>query len=751
MHPQARKSFTFIDLFAGAGGFSEGFLQAELDGASFDFLFASDINENCELTHRMRYNEQLGLDMRFLCKSIRADDFIPSMLAELRRADGTLPLIDVVCGGPPCQSFSLAGKRRLNDKKDDLFSHYLDVIAVLRPKYFVMENVLGILTKDGGKHRARIMREIASIVDHERIDALIVAARQLAATHRNDQDVLWGSYALEAWLHEARERWATWHSSRNEAAVSSDGRATSSAYATLQAQLRDITSTSVAYKVSKTDRDILTVRHSLNLLAQSTALASVRTELRGLRNALPDGACASAIDAFLASTTHPALRDAARRAALRLAERFGAASAEFRGLASSIAGIAGSETEDGCSSPIARPHRLTAVLAELRSLHSDALGDGVKVLCAVEALVLYRADARRLRQHLAELKGYADIGDDALVEVFDDCLTQLDVSEAVAGAAESLVGAPDAVRAVLQLLDAPVSELLAALAQHDELRPLVEEARLYRLSTERRGAVEGPWVLNAADYGVPQTRQRVAFVGIRRDQPDVHKPDRTVDVPVTVYEALWDLDTLDECVRASAYGEPHRVESHETLRRTRSMDGRTSIGSDGRTYADWSRTGRLRAGLPRGGAAHRASAAAAPTVQELHNHEASNHNPTVRARMQQMIDAGGWSEALRASLAERDLGTEKRDYTVLDPAGQAPTVMTIADDFVHYRVPRAPTVREMARLQSFDDDFVFQGKRTTGGDRRKDEVPQYTLVGNAVPPLMARAVAMSLLRSLVKA
>ena len=50
------------------------------------------------------------------------------------------------------------------------------------------------------------------------------------------------------------------------------------------------------------------------------------------------------------------------------------------------------------------------------------------------------------------------------------------------------------------------------------------------------------------------------------------------------------------------------------------------------------------------------------------------------------------------------------------------------------------TVREMARLQSFDDSFVFQGKRTTGGDMRKSDIPQYTLVGNAVPPLMARAI-----------
>ena len=56
---------TFIDMFAGAGGFSEGFLQAEAGEKHFDFLLASDINPTCEVTHRMRYNRQLGLPTAF--------------------------------------------------------------------------------------------------------------------------------------------------------------------------------------------------------------------------------------------------------------------------------------------------------------------------------------------------------------------------------------------------------------------------------------------------------------------------------------------------------------------------------------------------------------------------------------------------------------------------------------------------------------------------------------------------------------
>ena len=54
----------------------------------------------------------------------------------------------------------------------------------------------------------------------------------------------------------------------------------------------------------------------------------------------------------------------------------------------------------------------------------------------------------------------------------------------------------------------------------------------------------------------------------------------------------------------------------------------------------------------------------------------------------------------------------------------------------------------MARLQSFDDSFVFQGKRTTGGEMRKFETPQFTMVGNAVPPLMARAIGNVILENI---
>ncbi|MED3910567.1 DNA cytosine methyltransferase [Peribacillus simplex] len=85
--------------------------------------------------------------------------------------------------------------------------------------------------------------------------------------------------------------------------------------------------------------------------------------------------------------------------------------------------------------------------------------------------------------------------------------------------------------------------------------------------------------------------------------------------------------------------------------------------------------------------------------------------------------------------------TKKNSRSRLGRYDIAPTMLTLPDDFINPFENRILTVREMARIQSFDDSFEFLGKRTTGGELRKNEVPQYTQVGNAVPPLLAFAIA----------
>ncbi len=96
----------------------------------------------------------------------------------------------------------------------------------------------------------------------------------------------------------------------------------------------------------------------------------------------------------------------------------------------------------------------------------------------------------------------------------------------------------------------------------------------------------------------------------------------------------------------------------------------------------------------------------------------------------------------------KGLLTSKQTQRVLTSTQPSPTMLTIPDDYVHPAEPRTLTVREMARLQSFPDRFEFVGKATTGGDNRKREVPQYTQVGNAVPPLLAKAIGLVLMETI---
>jgi DNA (cytosine-5)-methyltransferase 1 len=194
------------------------------------------------------------------------------------------------------------------------------------------------------------------------------------------------------------------------------------------------------------------------------------------------------------------------------------------------------------------------------------------------------------------------------------------------------------------------------------------------------------------------------------------------------------------------------TEKMKYLIKRRTIEGKTD-DKKGLTYAEWSKKGRLNG---------RFSNAKNPfyvrsfeelentlthIVAPLHNHKTSNQNDDVVSRLKVILKAGDYDIA-KKELKKIGLDSEKRNYNVLKPDSQSPTVMTIPDDYIHYSSPRALTVREMARLQSFDDSFVFQGKRSTGGNKRKIEVPQFTLVGNAVPPLMARAVALEILKSI---
>ena len=133
-----------VDLFAGAGGLSLGFEQA-----GFDVLAAVEIDPIHCATHE--YNFPFW---SVICKSVenvQARDV--RSLSKIGNQE-----IDVVFGGPPCQGFSMIGKRELSDSRNLLIGHFLRIVLELKPKYFVMENVSGITI---GEHKKLLWKIIS--------------------------------------------------------------------------------------------------------------------------------------------------------------------------------------------------------------------------------------------------------------------------------------------------------------------------------------------------------------------------------------------------------------------------------------------------------------------------------------------------------------------------------------------------------------------------------------------------------------
>jgi len=144
---------TFIDLFAGAGGMSQGFI---LQG--FKLSGAIEIEKNFFETFTKNHEDQIHNKDFFIEDDIRILQIKKRIGAIKKEMD-----IEVIIGGPPCQGFSLAGWRDEKDKRNQLFKDFLWIVKELRPKFFVMENVPGILTMKKGKVMDEILNSFKRI------------------------------------------------------------------------------------------------------------------------------------------------------------------------------------------------------------------------------------------------------------------------------------------------------------------------------------------------------------------------------------------------------------------------------------------------------------------------------------------------------------------------------------------------------------------------------------------------------------
>lgn len=116
------------------------------------------------------------------------------------------------------------------------------------------------------------------------------------------------------------------------------------------------------------------------------------------------------------------------------------------------------------------------------------------------------------------------------------------------------------------------------------------------------------------------------------------------------------------------------------------------------------------------------------------SHRFPKHRRDIIEKFDVILNTCRKNKDIDAKTRER-FNIKKHTIIPLDKNDRCPTITTLPDDYIHYSEPRILTVREYARIQSFPDWYEFKGKYTTGGKRRTQEVPRYSQIGNAIPPL----------------
>lgn len=233
-------------------------------------------------------------------------------------------------------------------------------------------------------------------------------------------------------------------------------------------------------------------------------------------------------------------------------------------------------------------------------------------------------------------------------------------------------------------------------------------------------------LVNFGEYGIPQKRTRFILVGVRKDIPNASEKlatdffleiqrnkfsfllKKNITVGTNLKDAISDLlkqnglkkspDTKN--FEAGIYSKPKS--NYQELMR---------IGIDSK-IAD--------------------------------SHRFPKHRPDIIAKFQDILNVSKKKNQDISTELKEKYNIRKHTLIPLDKNQKSPTITTLPDDYIHYSEPRILTVREYARIQSFPDWYQFKGKYTTGGRQRTKEVPRYSQIGNAIPPLFGEQVGVVL-------
>ncbi len=161
------KKYNIVDLFSGVGGLSYGFAAL----AEFNIIAANEIEKDISVAYQLNHPNVVMMNCD-ICDL--TEEYLGEVLGNV--------CVDIVVGGPPCQSYSTLGKRTM-DHRANLFMQYKRVLQILRPKAFVFENVVGILSMDKGRLFQRIQEEFR-LLGYDLVYRVLDAADYGVPQHR---------------------------------------------------------------------------------------------------------------------------------------------------------------------------------------------------------------------------------------------------------------------------------------------------------------------------------------------------------------------------------------------------------------------------------------------------------------------------------------------------------------------------------------------------------------------------------------
>lgn len=229
-------------------------------------------------------------------------------------------------------------------------------------------------------------------------------------------------------------------------------------------------------------------------------------------------------------------------------------------------------------------------------------------------------------------------------------------------------------------------------------------------------------LINFSEYGVPQKRTRFILVGIHNDvikrNPSIDKESffkkiRENKEQFLINKKLLINPTLEDAIS-------------DLLRTNGTVDSETPNFKAG-TYSE--PKSKYQKFLRK----HKRK------ESKVDSHRFAKHTEVVRNRFKVALDEG-----LKSNEYRERFKLKKSSTKILEANKPTPTITTLPDDYIHYCEPRIMTVREYARIQTFPDTYQFKGKYTTGGKRRTQEVPRYSQIGNAIPPLFGEQAGLIL-------